>query len=244
MIKVLNKATQNDSRERHQTVNEFWQDLSGIKLLVEREDGELTAEISSRPHTIPQAHVAKGYTPLAPERPRFNTSRELKINSSLLSNNAPLVVRFDDAKTNESPSPQPRIIERESAELPEIINQSPPKRNKNFLRRFAAFVIFISLFAGILYATHNYLRGRGILPAISNPFKQSEGVALIDVNLRPTAGTESEPLGVVPKNSRVRIVNSKDNWYEIDVIEFSHPKEKPSDGEHGWVNKRYIDVEE
>ncbi len=27
LIKVLNRATQNDSRERHQTVNEFWQDL-------------------------------------------------------------------------------------------------------------------------------------------------------------------------------------------------------------------------
>jgi serine/threonine protein kinase len=236
LIKILNKATQNDSRERHQTVNEFWQDLSRVKILAEREDGESIAEISSRPHIVPQAHVAKGYTPLAPERPRFNTSRELKINNSLLSNNAPLVVRLDDAKINESPSPQPHIIERESAELPKIINQSP-RRNKNFLRRFAAFIIFIGIFAGILYATHNYLRGRGILPAFSNPFSsQQEAVALMDINLRPEPNANKRAIGLVSKDSRLRIKSVEDNWYEVDIIEHGRPKDNEDWAEHGWIS--------
>jgi hypothetical protein len=80
------------------------------------------------------------------------------------------------------------------------------------------------------------------LPEINNPFNKPEGVALSDVNLRPSAGVEGNPVGMVPKNSRVRIVNSKDNWYEVDVVEFGRPKENPADAEHGWVNKRYIDV--
>jgi len=236
LIKVLNKATQNDSRERHQSVNEFWQDLSGIKLLAEQEDGESIAEISSRPHTVPQAHVAKGYTPLAPERPRFNTSRELKINNSLLSNNAPLVVRLEDAKTNDSTRSQPHIIERESAELPKIINQSP-KRNKNFLRRVAAFVIFIGIFAGILYATHNYLRGRGILPAIGNPFSsQQEAVALTDIYLRPEPNTNKKAVGLVSKDSRLRIKSVDDNWYEVDIIEHGRPKDNADWAERGWIS--------
>ncbi len=239
LIKVLNKATQNDSRERHQTVNEFWQDLSRIKLLAEREDGESTAEISIRPHIIPQAHAAKGYTPLAPARPRFNTSRELKIDSSLLSNNAPLVVKLENAKINRSPSPHLPIIERQSAETPEIIHRSSPRGSKNFLRRVAAFVILIGIFAGILYSTHNYLRGRGILPEIRNPFSnQQEAVALIDVYLRPEPNTNKKAIGLVSKDSRLRIKSVDDNWYEVDIIEHGRPKENENWAEHGWISGR------
>ncbi|MBA3600619.1 MAG: SH3 domain-containing protein, partial [Acidobacteria bacterium] len=163
---------------------------------------------------------------------------------SLLSNNAPLVVRLEDAKTNQSQSPQPRISERESSEPPKIINQSPPKRNKNFLRRVAAFVIFIGIFAGILYATHNYLRGRGILPEIRNPFTTQIGTANGDVFLRSSANTNNPPIGIVSKNSRLKIVGSQDNWYEIDIIEHGRPKEKPEYAEHGWVSGKYIDMQE
>jgi serine/threonine protein kinase len=244
LIKILNKATQSDPGERHQTVNEFWQDLSRIKLLVDAEDGETATEIKSRPHAVPQAHVSKGYTSLAPLRPRFNTSRDLKINNISISEKAPIVVRLDDVKTNQSPPAQPPIPEIQTSPVSQISIPQPQRRSGNFLRRFAAFIIFIGLFAGILYATHNYLRGRGILPTINNPFKQTQGIALSDVNLRPTAGIEGEPVGMVPKNSIVRIVNTKDNWYEIDVVNFSRPKDNPTDGEHGWVNKRYIDVQE
>ena len=244
LIKVLNKATQNDSRKRQQTVVEFWQDLSGIKGFTEAKDGEPLTQISARPHALPQAHVAKGYTPLAPQRPSFNTSRELKLNNLIEANRAPIVVPITNTNGNQVPSRQPPQISDIETPREPVIVYKPAKRKKTFLRRLAVFVIFIGVFAGILYATHNYLRGRGFLPEISNPFKTPQGVALTDINLRPTAGVESDPVGKVPKNSRVRIVNSKDNWYEIDVIEFSRPKENPSDAEHGWVNKRYIDVQE
>ncbi len=242
LVEVLNRATQNDSRKRPQTVIEFWQDLSAIKGFSEIEHGEPLTEISARPRTHPQAHVAQGYSPLAPQRPRFNTSRELKLNNLIESNRAPLVVPITQIEIDKSPIAQP-IIQKTEPREPVVIYK-PTKRKKNFLQRIAVFVIFIGIFAGILYATHSYLRGRGILPEISNPFKETLGIAVSDINLRPTAGVSGEPIGIVPKNSRVRIVNSKDNWYEIDVVEFSRPKESASDAEHGWVSKRYIDIQE
>jgi serine/threonine protein kinase len=244
LIKVLNKATQNDSRRRQQTVVEFWQDLSVVKSYAEATNGEQLAEIPARAHALPQAHVAKGYTPLAPQRPRFNTSRELKLNNLLEEKRAPLVVPISAANVNPIPPRQPpQIAETEVSQEPLIVYK-PAKRKNAALRRLAAFAVLIGIFTGILYATHNYLRGRDIFPQISNPFKKPLGVALTDINLRPTAGVEGEPVGKVPKNSRVRIVNSTDNWYEIDVVEFSRPKENSADAEHGWVNKRYIDVQE
>ncbi len=242
LVEVLNKATQSDAGKRHQTVVEFWQNLSAVRGFAQIQKGELLTEISRRPHMLPQAHVARGYTPLAPQRPRFNTSRELKINNLTESNRAPLVVPIKNVAVQSNSPAQPLIPEIVPVQ-PEIASK-PAKRKKSFLQRFATFVIFIGIFAGILYGTHNYLRGRGIIPEIKNPFKSPQGTATSDVNLRPTAGATGDPIGLVPRNSRVRIVNSKDNWYEIDVIEFSRPKENSTDAEHGWVNKRYIDIEE
>lgn len=242
LLKVLNKATNNNPSERHQNVTELWRDLSRIKLLANAEDGETLTEISSRPHTIPQPHVARGYTPIAPNRPRFNTSRDLKINPDLsAANKLPLVVQLE--KENELPKPQPQFIENQPRQEPEIIYDEKPKRKRSFLRRFAIFIIFIATFAGILFATHNYLRGRGFLPSISNGFKQQTGTANGSVNLRSTPNTNYAPIGVVTKNSRLKIVNSSDGWYEIDIIEQGDPK-VISDAKHGWVSGKYVDVQE
>lgn len=243
LLEVLQKATNDNPTERHQTVTEFWQDLSAVKLLANFEDGETPTQISSRPHSIPQPRVAKGYTPLAPQRPRFNSAPDLIINPNIsAANNLPLVVQL--GTENSLPKPQPQIIEKYPFQDQEIIDEQKPKRHRSFLRRFAIFIIFIGLFAGILFATHNYLRGRGILPGISNLFKQQTGVANTDVNLRSAPSNKNDLIGLVTKDSRVRILSSQDNWYEVDIIEHGRPKLKPEYAERGWVNRKFIDVQE
>ncbi|CAN5187312.1 hypothetical protein BH20ACI1_BH20ACI1_17340 [soil metagenome] len=241
LVKVLNKATQNDPKERHQNVTEFWQDLSRIKLLAEAEDGENLTEVS--PHTIPQPHISKGYTPLAPQLPRFNTSKDFKVNPNLsAANRLPLVVKLDN--NYQTPIKQPPIIENESVQEQEIFVQPKQKRQWNFPRRLTIFAIFIGLFAGILYGTHNYLRGRGVLPEIRNPFgRQQIGTANTDVNLRSSGSNEGDKIGLIPKDSRVRIVGSQDNWYEVDIIQYGRPKENPDFADHGWIYGKYVDVD-
>lgn len=242
LLKVLHKATKNNPSERHQNVTEFWQDLSGIKLLANAEEGETLTEISKRPHTIPQPHVARGYTPIAPNSPRFNTSQNLKLNPNLsAANNLPLVVKLGNEI--ELPKPQPQFLENQPRQEEEKIQEKNPKRKRSLLRRFAVFVVFIGLFAGILFATHNYLRGRGILPSISNPFKQQTGVTNGDVYLRSTPNTNNAPIGIVTKDSRVKIVNSSDGWYEIDIITQADGKTASDSAKHGWVSGKYVDVD-
>lgn len=243
LLEVLHKATNNNPAERHQNATEFWQDLSRIKPLGNAEDGETLTEISSRPHIIPQPHIARGYTPLAPNRPRFNTSQNFKLNPKLSAvNNLPLVVQVE--KEKELPKPQPQFIEQQPLPEQEIVSERKPKRQRSFLKRFAIFIIFIAAFAGILFATHNYLRGRGVLPEISNPFKKQTGIANGDVNLRSGPSTKNDSIGIVTKDSRVRIVSSQDNWYEVDIIEHGRPKLKSEYAEHGWVSGKKIDVQE
>jgi len=245
LVKVLNRATQNDSRMRYQTVNDFWQDLSRIKLLAADEDRDAETKTFTAPHHIPQPRVAKGYSPLAPQQPRFNTSRDLKLkNNYSIAENAPLVVRLESQNFNPSLKLQPQPIVEEIAPAYEKLPRLKEKTRQNSLRRFAAFVIFLGLFAGILYGTHNYLRGRGILPQISNLFRIQTGKTNTDLNLRPAPSNRNAPIGVVSKGSRVKILDTSDNWYEVEVIEYGRPKENSNYADRGWVYAKYVDVQE
>ncbi len=240
LVEVLNKATRNDSRERQQTVNEFWQDLSKIKMLAEVEDGDDKSELKTRPHTIPQANIAKGYTPLAPQRPHFNTSQDLKLKNLSIADRAPLVVPIDKANISEIPKSQPPVIEKETAPILEEYSNPKARKSKVFVRRLMTLLIFVGVFAGILYSTHNYLRGRGILPSINNPFSTQQAVALMNINLRSEPNRNSDQIGLVTKDSRLKIVDSENGWYKVNIIEQgSQPDTNSANG--GWISGKSKD---
>jgi serine/threonine protein kinase len=237
LLRVLQKATQNNPKERYQTVDEFWKDLARVKLLAETDNGELKTQVAMRPNVSPRAHVAEGYTPLAPQRPQFNTSRDLKLKNLGIPENAPnLVVRLDSNVLPQTPKPPPpkneeflkTYIDEEEAE---------PVGKKSFLRRAGVLLLFLAVFAGALFVTQSYLRTGKIIPEFRNPFVSLEGVALTDINLRPESNTNKKPIGLVPKDSRVRIVNETENWYEIDIINYGRTK-SPDWADHGWISKK------
>jgi len=66
-----------------------------------------------------------------------------------------------------------------------------------------------------------------------------EAIANTDINLRSKASGKSNLIGLVEKNSRVRILSSSadQNWCEIEVIQHGRAKEKPSSADRGWVNR-------
>jgi hypothetical protein len=118
-----------------------------------------------------------------------------------------------------------------------------PQKKRLPVRRFAAFVLSVGLFTGILYGTASYMKGRGILPVIGNPFnRDATGVANTDIYLRPAPNTDNEPIGLVTKNSRVRIVNSQNNWYQVDVVQQGRIRPSPVNATRGWLNGRYLDI--
>jgi serine/threonine protein kinase len=247
-LRIIQKATQNDSRQRHQNVNEFWEDLSKLKKFAAAESGEIFPQIAAKaaPSLIPQAHVARGYTPLAPQKPRFSTSQDLRLNPNLSAKaNTNLVIKLGDEREKQIQAAKSQSATNGNLKIQEdyvepIVSKKPKRRRAV---RLAAYVFIILAFAGVLFATRYYLRGRGMLPSIFNTTPKPVGAASSDVNLRSDANPDSQKIGLVPKGSRVRIVNSKDNWYEIDIIEYSRTKETQSDADHGWVSKKYIDVD-
>ena len=131
---------------------------------------------------------------------------------------------------NGTQAPQPQIV------------PAPAKRKRRLLRRFATFAISVSLFTGILYGTASYMRGRAFLPEIRNPFKAKTGTANTDIYLRPSPNTDNDPIGLVTKNSKVRIVNSQNNWYQVDVVQQGRDRTAQGNATRGWLNGKYLDI--
>jgi len=237
LLQILQKATQNDSRHRHQTVKEYWQDLSQIKSFVESEKGEFVTQVSRRASNgIPQPHVARGYTPLAPQKPRFNTSGNLKLNPNLMpvSVNPNLVVRLDNEQLYKAPiSPPPAVIEE--VKKPTVVEEyQRVKPKRKFLFRLGVFLITLSVFAGVLFLTDFYLRGRGA--SITNPSGKQEAVALMNVNLRSEPNRNADQIGLVTKDSRIQIISSNGNWHKVAIIEQGSQPDFSNAANQGWIS--------
>jgi hypothetical protein len=144
----------------------------------------------------------------------------------------------------QAPAKQQKKVPLNRNYSPNFGDNSSRKERKNYKRRFRRIVVLVAalfIFSGVLYGTYSFVRGRGI--SIGSVFGwRSEGVATSNMNLRPEPNARKDAIGFVPKDSRLRIVNSADNWYEVDVVEYGHPKQNADDADHGWVNKQYVDL--
>ena len=112
-------------------------------------------------------------------------------------------------------------------------------------RPFVVAALLILAFSGMLLATHKYVTSRW------NPFVGisklgdifvigREGVTTTDVNLRSDASTNNPAVGVAENGSRVKILASDGNWYEIQVLEHGRPKTNPFTADRGWINKKFV----
>lgn len=246
LVKTLNKATQNDSRRRHQTVNEFWKDLSELGKMADSPDGRITTRITTELSAIPKAHIAKGFSPNTPLKPKFNTSSEMKINPDLLKTpKQPLIVNVKKPNSY-ARSIQENPVQNIPATLepvaPEFDQTEKPRRS--FLRNAATFIIILGLFAGSLFATYNYLIGRGFPSLGGFSTKQKMGTAITDINLRPEPTAKNDPIGLITVNSRVKILQKDDNWYEVVITEYGNPKTDSAYANRGWAYGKYIKIDE
>ena len=47
--------------------------------------------------------------------------------------------------------------------------------------------------------------------------------------------------GLKTKNSKVKIVNSRDNWYQVDVVEQGRTRPVAANAKRGWINGKYLE---
>jgi hypothetical protein len=235
LLRVLIRATNADPRQRQQTVEELWGDLALIRQIAD--DGEYSTVMRSIIDT-PQPHVTRGYTPIAPERPSFEAIAEMPSTMS----RPPIYTR---------PAYVPPIVAgtapleaRPHQTLPsEPVMVAQPKRRRTF-RRLAGFLVIVCAFTGILYGTASFIRSRNIFPGLTNPLRTQTGVASTDIYLRPQPNTDNDPIGLVTKNSKIKIVNSQNNWYQVDVVQQGRNAQAQGNATRGWLNGKYIEISE
>jgi serine/threonine protein kinase len=253
--RVLNRATSGEPGMRHQSVDEFWADLETVRRIAI--ESETATHVRPKLHDIPQPHVAQGYTPLAPSEPKFNTTRDLRRKHPLIQNGG-IVDRPEAAEPvalgtpgpaeqrqdiQIAPPPQPNL---QGIEDPRVAPEPVPRHtSRRMLSRMVMLMALVVVLTGILYGTSVYFRGLDILPNFAALFSSGkEGVAITDINLRPEPNINNQPFGVVTKDSRVRIRETRNDWYYVDVLEQGRVPNEPVRSDQGWVYGEYVDLVE
>ncbi|MFN0141163.1 MAG: protein kinase domain-containing protein [Pyrinomonadaceae bacterium] len=250
LLTVLARATNKEPSLRPQTVDEFWNDLAAVRSIIA--EGEFMTVLKAA--VAPQPHVARGYSPIAPTQPSFQGVRVQQpvytrpaYTPPTQGVTAPSVGSLNVSKSYAAPQNLPNqppispYIDRKMSAV-NTTTAVKPKKRRTF-RRLATFAVFSVIFVGALYGTASYMRGKGIIPNITSPFAQTKtAVANTDIYLRPAPNTDNDPIGLVTKNSKVRIVNSRDNWYQVDVVEQGRVRPNATNATRGWLNGKYIDL--
>jgi serine/threonine protein kinase len=257
VLRVLRRATEDKPEDRYQTVQEFWEELSDASLPptqpLKPEDGEarerpITKQLSSIKETVVEA----------PPRPRFDSRDIIKeAQARGNGNNHPRIV-VPIAHENRNPNfpVQPPIARQP---VRETIQHAPAKRaqakgefnpveqprtGRRSVRVLVAVLIILA-FAGILLATHYYVsrqRASSSPPAVEPSVEIGrEGIVKTDVRLRPDPSMSNKSLGIVTQGSRVRVLNVKNGWYEIEVTQ--QGRDDPNSANRGWINKRFLDAD-
>ncbi|MGI8668994.1 MAG: protein kinase domain-containing protein [Aridibacter sp.] len=247
LLKILQRATQNDPRNRYQDVNDFWKELAKLRLLDESNNlTSIAAKVSATTNLTPQPQISKGYTPLTPQKPDFDTSKDLKLKDLPIDSNDPINVKINHNPLIEPPktSPPPVFIPQEQAEIKTPENQInieiPPKPKRKLVRFAATFLILLSLFAVSLYGTYNYILHRNISTGSSIKM----GTATTDINLRSAPTTGNSKIGLVTKDSRLQIVNTENNWYEVIITKSGRTINDDENANRGWAYGKYIKLDE
>ncbi|MFN0277791.1 MAG: protein kinase domain-containing protein [Pyrinomonadaceae bacterium] len=249
LTRVLQKATRRDSRERHQRVEEFWSELGSVRVIagdnIVSERATVVGRIAdTQDYTRsipPQPHISQGYTPTAPPQPHFDEELSESRPVGTLAGGNSVEQRSNPVISAGSASPNGQDVQHNLPPAYVPTRRDSDKHSR--FRRLVVFAVFLITFTGILYGTASYMRGRGFLPAFHIPFTSRTAVANTDINLRIAPDKDSDAIGLVTKNSKLRIVNSQNNWYQVDVLDQGRDRSSQANATRGWLNGRYIDID-
>ncbi|HKO60584.1 MAG TPA: serine/threonine protein kinase [Pyrinomonadaceae bacterium] len=261
VLRVLEKATTTNPLKRYQTVQEFWDDLADAALPPTQplRAGELSrrpsADLSLKSESLPSAPPQARFRPIAAVTTEDETGYAK--GPAAIPNYAPRTSAVEPERWPKIVVPVSELEARQrekAAAQAAVVPVSREAKAAGHKRRpvdssgprpYIVAAILILAFVGMLLATHKYVTSQW------NPFARAsqvsdvfvigrEGVTTTDVNLRPSASAANPPVGVAENGSRVKILATEDNWFEVQVLEHGRPKADPFTSDRGWINKRFV----
>ena len=267
VLRVLEKATQIRPRDRYQTVQEFWDDIAEAALpptkplqAIEGPDQARrrpSADLSVEPEEFTQAPPQPRFQPVSSvPAPPYPPGPATPYAEAAATRRPKIVVpvsaiqaqSFDEIQRGPSARERIAALPDQARNGKALDKRSGHQRRQVGSRRGRAFLVaavLIVLFAGMLLATHKFVTSHWNpfvgLPQMSDVFVIGrEGVTTTDVNLRPDASSSKPAIGLAEAGSRVKVLATGDNWYEIQVLEHGRAKTDPFTSDRGWVNKRFV----
>ncbi|HEV7474263.1 MAG TPA: protein kinase [Pyrinomonadaceae bacterium] len=269
VLRVLEKATQIRPDRRYQTVQEFWDELADATLPPTRPlqavGGESrrrpSSDLKVEPEEVTQPPPQPRFEPVsAPPAPLTYPAavtdaagqRRPKIVVPVSSTEArtPLAKLREDER---GPTAKQRLSALPDAPRaaklpgPRIATKPLPRRKvaPNRARPYLVAALLVFFFSGMLLATHKYVTSHWNpfvgLPLLSDVFVIGrEGVTTTDVNLRPDASVANAPIGLAEAGSRIKILATGENWYEVQVLQHGRAKADPFTSDKGWINKKFV----
>jgi serine/threonine protein kinase len=266
VLRVLEKATQIRPADRYQTVQEFWDDLADAALpptrplqdagveAQEEARRRASADLSVEPEDFTEAPPMPRFQPVSSPAPVYPPRLGTPYADPGMTRRPKIVVPVSAVRGHEDIQAGLTAKERIAALPDQTRNGRPLDKRSEHQRRpvsqsrarpFLVAAILIALFAGMLLATHKFVTSHWNplvgLPLLSDVFVIGrEGVTTTDVKLRPEANTSKEPIGLAESGSRVKILATGDNWYEIQILEHGRAKTDPFTSDRGWINKKFV----
>ena len=265
VLRVLRRATSTDPAERHQTVREFREELRDALLPHTRLLSPPAGRKGGGDEPAGDGNPGKasaGGAESSPPPPSFEPSRRAAARTATTGTRPRIVVPVSSAGSfaeaavlartaqaaprSAGVSPRPPHLPPASARDPGRGADSPWQPTRG-ARRWLVALLLVALFAGMLMATHYYVRGlRGgaaprpaSRPAQAAPRAQTlvgrELIATTDVNLRSNPNGNSAKIGLVDHGARVRVLSVDGEWYEVAVLQRARAVENEGGALQGWA---------
>lgn len=257
VLRVLKHATEEKPEARYQTVQEFWEELSDASLPPTQPlNVQGNGEIRVRP-TSDLTKVEAMVEAPPPPRPRFESREGLNQPQAQVNGRRPrIVVPVDEAKPKvRPPLPKATPVQVPKSKIrtrPDYIPLPDEARGRRSLRVFVALLIILG-FAGILLATHYYVRKYRATQNTSaptgntsSPYVGREVAVTTRAYLRREPSmSSSPPLRTVERGSKVRIlsVNDNNNWYEVEITAAADDPDDNNPVKRGWMGYRVLDLD-
>jgi serine/threonine protein kinase len=266
VLRVMRRATEIAPARRHQSVREFWDDLSDSLLPKTQLLSQLPAPDETRP--LAQVIASRGRAELPPEP----SPAKFEPQASRARTGAAQGVQRPRIVVPVEVAPPPPPARRDAQPLPPTLSAAPPARAggakppqrndqvaepaggratifKDHARRWIVVLLLLAGFAILLLGVHYSVRSRqkpaaqaaGGGGGAGAPGEQGlqigrEMTTTTDVNLREGPGTRFDKIGMVEINSRVRIRQVNGNWAEVDVVLRGAQRADEEGADRGWLD--------
>lgn len=243
VLDVLRRATDPQVEGRFQSAHQFLSEMREAALAPTRLLDETTvAQVSSaNARAIP------------PPAPIFSPSEVA--NQQVSAEPHPrIVVSLDSSRQEAYESLLLRSSAHQQSPAPAVAAAAPQQKP---VRRIVPFgpllrsvwlpLVLIFCLSGVLLATHSFFGRRTATVRgeadIDSPLAGREAIAKTDINLRPDPSRSNQPVGKVEWRSRVRILKTKGNWAEIQILQRGRESRAPDSSDRGWVDKDFLDLQ-